>query len=98
MIIHLAALLDSCKHGNQFPCTRSVLVKMEYFGPSNSADLATLTHLDEHILLNELRQRYERDRIYVRKAFTYHKCDIESEEYIQQNTYRHTFRYLGRFI
>ena len=39
---------------------------MEYFGPSHSADLATLSKLDESVLLDELRQRYESDRIYVR--------------------------------
>ena len=39
---------------------------MEYFGPSHSSDLATLSKLDESVLLDELRQRYESDRIYVR--------------------------------
>ena len=32
-------------------------------------DLASLTRLDEDILLEQLRQRYERDQIYVRASW-----------------------------
>ena len=37
--------------------------------PGETEDLASLTHLNEAILLDELKARYKKDDIYVRNDF-----------------------------